>query len=238
MSISPASEGAREAARQGNGRFGEQQHGEPTGVSLGAPAGTLPAEAYEAAARAMYVESNWAREITEHYSNQKPEDEYRAKAAARWDNGGAGYSMYQQYPRESAAAVDAAAPFLTSKDLFAGLDGIEKARAQARMADQLAVQATGTYVTELRNLITADHPDAVRLYVDRKLDAETGMTFSFSHVEDVNGKELDVDTEPYQDDDFLSDEFDSYVEFDEESELLYMSLETGDRGGAIRIDAY
>lgn len=87
--ISSTAAGAREAARQSSGKFGHQQHGEATGVALGQPEAPIPRQAYEAAAKAMFVETNGPREIQEHYTNQRPEAEYRAKVAARWDEGGA-----------------------------------------------------------------------------------------------------------------------------------------------------
>lgn len=71
-------------------------------------------EQIETAARAAYVEMEWPDRITEHDSNRKPDDEYKERAAKRWDEGNAGWSHYRRYRRQAAAVIAAIHPAVSS----------------------------------------------------------------------------------------------------------------------------
>lgn len=67
-------------------------------------------------AKALYVNSHWTDAITEHDSKRRAREEYERRAAVRWDEGKAGWSRYQEFPRLAQAAINALLPVITSWD--------------------------------------------------------------------------------------------------------------------------
>lgn len=58
-------------------------------------------------AEVLYVEDNWHREITEHDSDRRSDEEYRSRASNRWRGGNAGWSFRQKYPKRADAILAA-----------------------------------------------------------------------------------------------------------------------------------
>lgn len=104
------------------------------------------------------------------------------------------------------------------------LEGMDRARAQAALANELGIEAAHCYHQLLGDAARAANPKADRVYVSKKVDPEFGVVFKCSALGDRNGNDLNSDTFVFPDREFDEDYLDSYTEWDEDSQELYIDL--------------
>ncbi|QOD05776.1 hypothetical protein [Pseudarthrobacter sp. BIM B-2242] len=112
-------------------------------------------------------------------------------------------------------------------DPFAHLTGMERARAQSEYAAQLNREATAAYVQQISAKLLAVNPDFGRLYVNRKADVESGLTFTLDRVEDVHRNVGDVDLTEFEEYGFQDVHLDPFVDCDDATGDLYINLDPG-----------
>lgn len=115
-----------------------------------------------------------------------------------------------------------------ASDPFAHLTGMDRARAQSEYAQQLNREATSAYVQDLSAKLLAINPDFGRLYVNRKADVETGLTFTLDRVEDIHRNVGDVDLTELEDHGFQDIHLDPFVDYDDPTGDLYINLDPGE----------
>lgn len=114
-----------------------------------------------------------------------------------------------------------------SVDPFAHLTGLEKARAQSTYAQELNREATSAYVQDISAKLLAINPDFGRLYVNRKADVESGLTFTLDRVEDIHRNVGDVDLSELEEHGFQDIHLDPFVDYDETTGDLYINIDPG-----------
>ena len=117
---------------------------------------------------------------------------------------------------------------ISSTDPFAHLTGMERARAQSEHAAELNREATASYVQHISAKLLAINPDFGRLYVSRKADVESGLTFTLDRVEDIHRNVGDVDLSELEEYGFQDIHLDPFVDYDDATGDLYINLDPGD----------
>lgn len=112
-------------------------------------------------------------------------------------------------------------------DRFAGLTGMERARAQATYSNELSREATATYVADLSAKLLAINPNFGRVYVNRKADVDGGLSFTLDRVEDIHRNVSNIDLSAFEDTTFQDVHFDAHVDWDEKTEGLYVNIDPG-----------
>ncbi|MET4144184.1 hypothetical protein [Arthrobacter sp. UYCo732] len=111
-----------------------------------------------------------------------------------------------------------------SSDPFAHLTGMDRARAQNAYAQQINTEAVDAYVEDLSARLLAINPDFAKVYVNRKADVESGLTFTLNRVEDVHGNYGDVNLFAMEDYGFQDIHLDRHVEHREDTDELYIDI--------------
>lgn len=114
-----------------------------------------------------------------------------------------------------------------SVDPFARLAGMNKARAQSAYAQELNREATAAYVQDISAKLLAINPEFARLYVNRKADVESGLTFTLDRVEDIHRNAGDVDLSGLEEHGFQDIHLDPFVDYDDATAELYINIDPG-----------
>lgn len=112
-------------------------------------------------------------------------------------------------------------------DPFAHLSGMDKARAQSAYAKDLNREATAAYVQGISAKLLAINPDFGRLYVNRKADVESGLSFTLDRVEDIHRNVGDVDLTELEEHGFQDIHLDPFVDYDDATDDLYINIDPG-----------